>query len=142
MSSDKTTLACCRMQRWLLNFPGTISLPDPLERMGQELRLGITDAVTGIAAKQVLILMTFGLYDMAGNLWEIVSDYWTPRYDRRTTVDPIGPEKGQGCVTRGGNWGGDNQQVRSANRTRAAETTVQSVSRVVRSPERLGSHRD
>ena len=48
----------------------------------------------------------FGLHDMAGNLWEIVSDYWTPRYDRRTTVDPIGPEKGQGCVTRGGNWGG------------------------------------
>ena len=61
MSSDKTTLACCQMQRWLLNFPGTISLPDPLERMGQELRLGITDAVTGIAAKQVLILITFGL---------------------------------------------------------------------------------
>ena len=55
----------------------------------------------------------FGLHDMAGNLWEIVSDYWTPRYDRRTTVDPIGPEKGQGCVTRGGNWGGDNQQVLS-----------------------------
>ena len=49
------------MQRWLLNFPGTISLPDPLERMGQESRLGITDAVTGIAAKQVLILITFGL---------------------------------------------------------------------------------
>ena len=122
MSSDKTTLACCRMQRWLLNFPGTISLPDPLERMGQELRLGITDAVTGIAAKQVLILMTFGLYDMAGNLWEIVSDYWTPRYDRRTTVDPIGPEKGQGCVTRGGNWGGIARQVRAANRTRDAET--------------------
>tara|TARA_Y100000588_G_scaffold269535_1_gene284938 strand:+ start:162 stop:500 length:339 start_codon:yes stop_codon:yes gene_type:complete len=112
------------MQRWLLNFPGTISLPDPLERMGQELRLGITDAVTGIAAKQVLILMTFGLYDMAGNLWEIVSDYWTPRYDRRTTVDPIGPEKGQGCVTRGENWGGDTQQVRAAKRTRDAETTV------------------
>jgi formylglycine-generating enzyme required for sulfatase activity len=64
----------------------------------------------------------FGLHDMAGNLWEIVSDYWTPRYDRRTTVDPIGPEKGQGCVTRGGNWGGDTQQVRAAKRTRDAET--------------------
>ena len=64
----------------------------------------------------------FGLHDMAGNLWEIVSDYWTPRYDRRTTVDPIGPEKGQGCVTRGGNWGGIAWQVRAANRTRDAET--------------------
>ena len=64
----------------------------------------------------------FGIHDMAGNLWEIVADYWTPRYDRRTTVDPIGPEKGQGCVTRGGNWGGDTQQVRAAKRTRDAET--------------------
>ena len=64
----------------------------------------------------------FGLHDMAGNLWEIVSDYWTPRYDRRTTVDPIGPEKGQGCVTRGGNWGGIAWKVRAANRTRDAET--------------------
>ena len=64
----------------------------------------------------------FGLHDMAGNLWEIVSDYWTPRYDTRTTVDPIGPEKGQGCVTRGGNWGGDTQQVRAAKRSRDAET--------------------
>jgi formylglycine-generating enzyme required for sulfatase activity len=59
---------------------------------------------------------------MAGNLWEIVSDYWTGRYDMRTTVDPIGPESGQGCVTRGGNWGGVAQQVRAANRTRDAET--------------------
>jgi formylglycine-generating enzyme required for sulfatase activity len=64
----------------------------------------------------------FGIHDMAGNLWEIVSDYWTPRYDRRTTVDPIGPEKGQGCATRGGNWGGDTQQVRAAKRSRDAET--------------------
>jgi len=64
----------------------------------------------------------FGIHDMAGNLWEIVSDYWTGRYDMRTTVDPIGPEEGQGCVTRGGNWGGDAQQVRAAKRTRDAET--------------------
>ena len=64
----------------------------------------------------------FGIHDMAGNLWEIVSDYWTPRYDKRTTIDPIGPEKGQGCVTRGGNWGGIAEQVRAANRTRDAET--------------------
>jgi formylglycine-generating enzyme required for sulfatase activity len=64
----------------------------------------------------------FGLHDMAGNLWEIVSDYWTGRYDMRSTVDPIGPESGQGCVTRGGNWGGVAQQVRASNRTRDAET--------------------
>jgi len=64
----------------------------------------------------------FGIHDMAGNLWEIVSDYWTPRYDMRTTVDPIGPKSGQGCVTRGGSWSSNAQRCRAANRTRDAET--------------------
>ena len=49
------------MQRWLLNFPGSISLPHPLNRMGHELGLGVTDAVAGITTKQVLILITFSL---------------------------------------------------------------------------------
>jgi len=64
----------------------------------------------------------FGVYDMAGNLWEIVSDYWTGRYDMRTTVDPIGPESGQGCVTRGGTWGSNALKCGAAYRTRDVET--------------------
>jgi formylglycine-generating enzyme required for sulfatase activity len=64
----------------------------------------------------------FGLYDMAGNVWEWCSDYWTPAYDLRTTIDPVGPDAGQGCVTRGGTWATASGNCRSANRTRDAET--------------------
>ena len=64
----------------------------------------------------------FGLYDMAGNVWEWCADFWTPSYDMSTTIDPIGPETGQGCVTRGGSWSSDVNNCRAAHRTRDAET--------------------
>ena len=64
----------------------------------------------------------FGLYDMAGNVWEWCSDYWTGRYDMRTTIDPLGPETGQGCVTRGSSWSSSASGCRAANRSRDAET--------------------
>lgn len=64
----------------------------------------------------------FGLHDMAGNVWEWCSDYWTGRYDMRTTVDPLGPETGQGCVTRGQCWSSSADGCRAAKRSRDAET--------------------
>lgn len=64
----------------------------------------------------------FGLYDMAGNVWEWCSDYWTGRYDMRTTTDPLGPESGQGCVTRGSSWSSSASGCRAAHRSRDAET--------------------
>jgi len=64
----------------------------------------------------------FGLYDMAGNVWEWCSDYWTPTYDMRTTTDPVGPEAGQGCVTRGGSWASAETNCSAAQRGRDAET--------------------
>lgn len=64
----------------------------------------------------------FGLYDMSGNVWEWCSDYWTGGYDLQTTIDPVGPDRGQGCVTRGGCWASSAGNCTAAHRSRDAET--------------------
>lgn len=47
----------------------------------------------------------FGLYDMAGNVAEMVSDYYDEHYYKvAPATDPKGPETGEVHVVRGGSW--------------------------------------
>ncbi len=69
----------------------------------------------------------FGLFDVHGNVFQMCSDWWTPRYEVREAgsdgkltlvIDPRGPTRGEFKVARGGDWSSGAQIARSA--TRAA----------------------
>jgi formylglycine-generating enzyme required for sulfatase activity len=55
-----------------------------------------------------------GLYDMSGNAWEWVHDYYGP-YSDADSVNPFCAE-GYRKVIRGGRWGGDASEIRNTRR--------------------------
>ena len=58
----------------------------------------------------------YGVYDLMGNVWEWVDDWYEPYYKIRTKNNPKGPGKGESKVVRGGSFDSSAGALRITNR--------------------------
>ena len=59
----------------------------------------------------------YGIYDMAGNVWEWINDWYDRNYyDNSSSLNPFGPDSGTYKVIRGGAWNALNKYARTSAR--------------------------
>ncbi len=78
-----------------------------------------------------------GIYDMSGNVWEWVHDWYQDTFDDASVNDPFGPAAGWYRVRRGGSWFNDVSSCHVASRFKGVPDNASSLLgfRIVLAPE-------
>lgn len=67
----------------------------------------------------------YGTYDMAGNAWEWVSDWYDGEYYMKSpSFNPLGPETGSAKVFRGGSWSDRADAIMTTRRNYSDPTSI------------------